>query len=101
MHTPFLSRTGSPVSLSTFIKVTGYSMGAILVVKPTAPTVLSMFTETEIIRGFVILNKSEIMGRGVLLCYSIYTLLSRAVSLEPHSELQWLTWNDMNSRELF
>ena len=45
MHMSFRSLIGSPVSLSTLIRVTGYKDGAILVVKPTDPTVLSTLTE--------------------------------------------------------
>ena len=45
-HRPNLSLTGSPVFLSILISVTGYRAGAIRVVNPTAPTVLSGFTES-------------------------------------------------------
>ena len=42
-----MSLTGSPVTGSTLTSVTGYSMGKILVVNPTAPTLFSKLTEEE------------------------------------------------------
>lgn len=47
IHTPFRSLICSPVLSSILISVMGYKAGAIIVVKPTAPTLLSGLTKIK------------------------------------------------------
>jgi hypothetical protein len=47
IHSPFLSRNGLPVSSLILISFTGYRAGAMRVVNPTAPTVLSVLAARD------------------------------------------------------
>jgi hypothetical protein len=47
MQSPFVLRTGSPVSASTRTIDIGYTVGMILETKPIAPTLLSVFTKRK------------------------------------------------------